>query len=477
MKPRRAHLDTEVVEDVLDEVGRRWGVTVLKIDRRPHHFEAVLTSKTSGHLVRFTLTPGRRDGDVDVIAQEEVPEEFRSWMRTVHRFKVTTALEELSSLLDSLMKPIVKDWSLDARLSSRASCVDLVRYLEGDDMPKNPPSQPPPDEWLDALPTGTILHGKKGKKSRVVKKRSNGNWDVYLKDPKKVADDPYLRGVDENKTNMAVNGLMGKSYKWSVYSKTASLSPGEGNTMPSLRQDLLKLAHDNPDGIRKHLVGVLRGKSAGGWEDKALVQVGKELGESHEDFTWKKDSEYKDAILVDVGGSSPVMVFRDMRAAKAAATEAVTKDMREDPGGFDARWIEPFLSVGKQQATNAAYEYAFEFIVSSVQGTMSDRELERNMDKAGLDWDEDQIEEDRDGAEDALLDQLMKDWADDMGRDPVRWYEEHRGELFMSEIPSWMDFDVEGAAEEYVDSNGPGESLHIRGGEVELDGGAVLIEE
>jgi hypothetical protein len=115
---RRAQLDTESIEDALNGLGRRWGVTVLKIDRRPKHFEAVLKSKASDHLARVILTPGRREGDVKVVFQEEVPEQYLSWMRSPHRYVVTTALGELPSLFNSLMQPVEKDWSRDVKEGS-----------------------------------------------------------------------------------------------------------------------------------------------------------------------------------------------------------------------------------------------------------------------------------------------------------------------------------------------------------------------
>lgn len=361
MRTRRAQIDAEVIEDAFNSMGRRWGITVLKTDRRPKLFEAVLKSKASEHLVRATVTPGRKEGDVFVVFQEEVPEQYLSWMRSPHRYEVTTSPDELRSLFDSLMKPIAKDWSRDVK---------------------------------------------------------------------------------------------------------------EGSAVPSLRKDLLKLAHSNPDGIRKHLVPLLR--QGGSWVDEAIFQTGEELRENYVHLKWKK-GPYRDSIEVSGPRLDPVLVFKDERVALAAALANTIAAMEDDPSNFDARYIEPFLSTAKQQALNVAYEYAFAFIEGSVQGTMSGRDLEREMDKAGLDWDEDQIEEDREGAEDALLNQLMKDWADDMERDPVRWYEEHHGELFLSQIPYWMDFAVEEAAEEYIDSVGLGESFQAGTDEIELDGGAILI--
>jgi hypothetical protein len=236
----------------------------------------------------------------------------------------------------------------------------------------------------------------------------------------------------------------------------------------TLQQDLMKLAHRNPEGIRRHLVPILR--TAAGWEDEAVFQTGEELRVDYSGLKAKKHPTFRDAIVVTGKGlHGEVWVFRDERAARQAAIAETVAGMDQDPSEYQALYIEPFLSVSAQRAKDVAYDKAFEYVEYSAT-SMSDRDLAKQ-----VHWSEEEVEADRDGAEDLLLEQLTDQWGDEIRDDPVGWYEEHQGELFLSEIPTWMDFDIQGAAEEYVDSNGIGETFEAGTDEVELDGGAVLI--
>jgi hypothetical protein len=116
-------LDPDTIKALVADVARSRGLTPSYMSAGPKGFGITLESKRTDHLIRVGIDPGRREGDVEVTVEEEVPEEFLSWMRSPHRFTSTTSDEEFSDLLHAFIEPIMKDWTRDTRRGT-----DLTRW-------------------------------------------------------------------------------------------------------------------------------------------------------------------------------------------------------------------------------------------------------------------------------------------------------------------------------------------------------------
>jgi hypothetical protein len=71
-------------------------------------------------------------------------------------------------------------------------------------------------ESFDALDAGTVIKGTRNGEIKTARKRSNGNWNIYLDLPEEVLANPEMRGVQENASSRYFTG-MGRSYTWEVY--------------------------------------------------------------------------------------------------------------------------------------------------------------------------------------------------------------------------------------------------------------------
>jgi hypothetical protein len=267
-------------------------------------------------------------------------------------------------------------------------------------------------------------------------------------------------------------------------------------------------------------------KRTAGWERDALEEVAEFLEKDIAVLTWKRDTEFKNAIVVKVPGKrTPVLVFKSQRDAREAAVQNVELDLVQDPLGIleDIGWLQQFISVKNPKAVAAeevedhfdfemnidevdvetlAYEAGMEpeldkifkeesrigvaldeqremwGFVSQDDDPEAPRELEHIEDEIErLEQKEAEVELDildfRERAVEAWKKRLTDEWAEELVLEPIYWAEARRGSNLV-DLPEWMVFDSRAAAEDNVDEDGV--HVGLSDDEAVLDSGIVVYD-
>lgn len=267
-------------------------------------------------------------------------------------------------------------------------------------------------------------------------------------------------------------------------------------------------------------------KRTAGWEQDAIEEVAEFLEMDPGALKWKRDTEFKNALVVKVPGKrTPVLVFKSRRDAHEAAVQNVQLDLVQDPLGIaeDTGWVQRFVTVKSPEAVareevedyfdlertvdevdteTLAYEAGMRRELAQIfdEETRVDialddlremyGEVERDDDpraEAEMERIQDEIDDlvaeqteiavgmldFRGRALEAWKDQLVGEWAQDLVAEPIYWAEERRGSNLV-ELPEWMVFDARAAAEDYV--NQEGTPVGLSGNEAVLGSGVVVYD-
>jgi hypothetical protein len=220
-------------------------------------------------------------------------------------------------------------------------------------------------------------------------------------------------------------------------------------------------------------------------------------------------------------GRSEWLVFEDSDDAERAAVEYVKEQLEDDPSMFTESWLSSFFKIYPTDARMIAQENA-----DSLWGDLSDREV---VERAGVEDELDDLESDRDEAEerldeideiyeaaleidatlserreakldhekeqlDGIVNSFDKDYdtlvsdareagAEDMAdeeekyilRDPMGWLDDMGYDL-SDGVPNFVRIDYDAAAQDAVDTDGVAHFLsHYDGNEYDLDTGGIAF--
>jgi hypothetical protein len=207
-----------------------------------------------------------------------------------------------------------------------------------------------------------------------------------------------------------------------------------------------------------------------GDEDEVLADVARALGEDPDDLEIEEESGLTGfgagtvySITVRGGRNKEWQVVEDEDAERALAVAVVTQDLEEEPGLFDPGFIEHHIDKDKLREELHADTLNARIDDLSHTGSSHPDEFWDEWEREGLELPEHadpaEHEDDEDfeqpEPDDSEVEQLAEKQVAEQLRDPMQYLEEVYGDEAAARAIEIAGIDVEEAAEEAVDTDGP----------------------
>ena len=255
--------------------------------------------------------------------------------------------------------------------------------------------------------------------------------------------------------------------------------------------------------IASQFIAKKAAKDEASWKDKAIIALCQQLG-CTTDHLMKdsqgrcyKDGKYTNSIVVTMAqgtaqnGESQWLVFETFEDAEASALEFVEHKIQEDPTQFDMNWLSQYFSVASSDIKRISQEDAMEIIkelspeemIAELSATYADEDTEIQefieafqdtqnelQELATTSDDEVAIKEIelafatlKKEARELLVGNIASKIAQELTESPATYWESLTGSL--DDLPSWIEIDTKGAAQNAILSDGVAEFLDSHDGE------------
>ena len=255
--------------------------------------------------------------------------------------------------------------------------------------------------------------------------------------------------------------------------------------------------------IASQFIAKKAAKDEASWKDKAIIALCQQLG-CTTDHLMKdsqgrcyKDGKYTNSIVVTMAqgtaqnGESQWLVFETFEDAEASALEFVEHKIQEDPTQFDMNWLSQYFSVASSDIKRISQEDAMEIIkelipeemIAELSATYAEEDTEIQefieafqdtqnelQELATTSDDEVAIKEIelafatlKKEARELLVGNIASKIAQELTESPATYWESLTGSL--DDLPSWIEIDTKGAAQNAILSDGVAEFLDSHDGE------------
>ena len=255
--------------------------------------------------------------------------------------------------------------------------------------------------------------------------------------------------------------------------------------------------------IASQFIAKKAAKDEASWKDKAIIALCQQLG-CTTDHLMKdsqgrcyKDGKYTNSIVVTMAqgtaqnGESQWLVFETFDDAEESALEFVESKIQEDPTQFDMNWLSQYFSVASSDIKRISQEDAMEIIkelspeemIAELSATYAEEDTEIQefieafqdtqnelQELATTSDDEVAIKEIelafatlKKEARELLVGNIASKIAQELTESPATYWESLTGSL--DDLPSWIEIDTKGAAQNAILSDGVAEFLDSHDGE------------